>query len=284
MGLRAGSTPSRSLETKEKCLATLTFMGKDYHHHHHPQQPPGEESGSFSIAETVDCSKPPDPASPRPCTCRLFFQQPYKWLHDISPWACVYTYTPVALHACDLPHVRQASQRVPASAFASVWASAEMANLGARTTVCGVWRRSEPPAPTTKTACTWVSVPPRGCAQSCVHRLALASQVPLGEAPSGNCQAITSLAAPGARERGGPGQRGPSYPGLRPAAKPVRVGRGHRPCPPLGPQQGRLRSAAALLPHPRVRSSGRARLAEASLGALLPGSGLRQAPPSAHLP
>lgn len=135
MGLRAGSTPSRSLETKEKCLATLTFMGKDYHHHHHPQQPPEEESGSFSIAETVDCSKPPDPASARPCTCRLFFQQPYKWLHDISPWACVYTYTPVALHACDLPHVRQASQRVPASAFASVWASAEMANRGAHNRV-----------------------------------------------------------------------------------------------------------------------------------------------------
>ena len=45
----------------------------------------------------------------------------------------VLCYTPVALHACDLPHVRQASQRVPASPFASVWASAEMANLGART-------------------------------------------------------------------------------------------------------------------------------------------------------
>lgn len=81
------------------CLATLKVMGKHYHHHHHPQQPPGAESGSFSIAETVDCSEPPDSASTRPCTCRLFFQQPYKWLHDISPWAC-----PV-LHSCSSTRV-----------------------------------------------------------------------------------------------------------------------------------------------------------------------------------
>lgn len=73
-----------------------------------------------------------------------------------------------------------------------------------------------------------------------------------GEAPSDNCQVITSLAAPGARELGGPGQRGSSYPGLCPAAEPVRVGRRHRPCPLLGPQRGRLRSAAALLASPRV--------------------------------
>ena len=73
-----------------------------------------------------------------------------------------------------------------------------------------------------------------------------------GEAPSHNCQVITSLAAPGARELGGPGQRGSSYPGLCPAAEPVRVGRRHRPCPLLGPQRGRLRSAAALLASPRV--------------------------------
>lgn len=105
-----------------------------------------------------------------------------------------------------------------------------------------------------------------------------------GEAASGNCQVITNLVAPGAREPGGPGQRGSSYPGLRPAAEPVRVGRRHRPCPPLGPQRGRLHSATALFSHPRVCSSDRARLAEAGLRALLPGFGLRQAPPSAHLP
>lgn len=153
------------------------FTGKDY--------PPPTlnsclKSGSFSIAETVDCSKPPDPASAKPCTCRLFFQQPYKWLHDISPWARVYTYTPVALHACDLPHVRQASQRVPASPFASVWASAEMANLGGAHNC--VWRLEAfgSSSSNTKTACTWVSVPTRGCAQELPAQACLGLPGPFG--------------------------------------------------------------------------------------------------------
>lgn len=80
--LRAGSTPSRSLEAKEKCIATLMFVGKDYPPPRHPppQTAAREDAGSFCTAETATehRSTPPDPASSRRCTCRLFFQRPYK--------------------------------------------------------------------------------------------------------------------------------------------------------------------------------------------------------------
>lgn len=91
-GLRVGSTPSRSLETREKCLATLTFMGKDYHHHPHPQQPPGEESGSFSIAETVDCSKPLTPPPPGPAPVVYSSNNPINGFMTYLPGP-VYTHT-----------------------------------------------------------------------------------------------------------------------------------------------------------------------------------------------
>lgn len=62
--LRAGSTPSRSLEAKEKCIATLMFVGKDYPPPPHPppQTAAREDAGSFCTAPRLQTPPPPAPA------------------------------------------------------------------------------------------------------------------------------------------------------------------------------------------------------------------------------